>query len=268
MVHSVMPRRYGRAVELRHLRYALAVGEALSFTRAALRLRVAQPALSRQIRQLEEELGVRLFDRNRRAVSPTAAGTKFLAEARAILERSDAAVRAMRETDPGGPRPLDVGYVWGLYHSTLPAAVARYLAARGLGASVALQPTASLANLDWSGVGLKLDSAIDDGVVVGLALWGIAETGSLVFHSAADMPILYNFLAATHIVALHASCVLPHLEHYAAAALKLGTPTPRNACFITGPSGTTDIEGSLVRGAHGPRDLHVVMVDDLICSTV
>jgi L-lactate dehydrogenase complex protein LldG len=144
----------------------------------------------------------------------------------------------------------------------LPAAVARYLAFKGLEARVALQPTNTLANLDWNGAGVRLDIRIDDGVVVGLALWGIAETGSLVFHSAADMPILYNFLAATHVVAVHASRIVPFLEDYAAAARIFGDPAPRNACLITGPSGTTDIEGSLVRGAHGPRDLHVVVIDD------
>ena len=69
-------------MELRHLRYFLAVGEALSFTKAAARLRVAQPALSRQIRDLEDEIGVDLLRRNPRGVTLTPEGKLFLAEAR------------------------------------------------------------------------------------------------------------------------------------------------------------------------------------------
>ncbi len=66
------------AMELRHLRYFLAVGEALSFTKAAAQLRVAQPALSRQVRDLEEEIGVDLFKRSPRGVTLTAEGKLFL----------------------------------------------------------------------------------------------------------------------------------------------------------------------------------------------
>lgn len=145
--------------------------------------------------------------------------------------------------------------------AALPQAVARFLAAKKLDARVALQPATSLAALDWARAGIALDTVVDEGVAVGLARWGIAETGSVVFHSAADMPILFNFLPAVHIVAVHAATVVAHLEDYAAAARAGGDPAPRNACLITGASGTTDIEGSLVKGAHGPRDLHVVVVD-------
>jgi len=53
-----------------------------------------------------------------------------------------------------------------------------------------------------------------------------------------------------------------HFEDYAEAARQSGDPAPRNACLITGASGTTDIEGNLVLGAHGPRNLHIVVIDD------
>lgn len=145
----------------------------------------------------------------------------------------------------------------------LPVAIARRLAASGREPQVTLQPTGMLTGLDWASSGLRLGNTIDDGVVVGLALWGIAETGSLVFHSAADMPILHNFLGAVHFVAVHAGGIVPHLDDYASAARISGDPAPRNACLITGASGTTDIEGSLVKGAHGPRELHVVIIDQL-----
>jgi L-lactate dehydrogenase complex protein LldG len=144
----------------------------------------------------------------------------------------------------------------------LPKAVARFLAAKGLDAGVAVQPTPALSALDWSASGIGLDNKLDEGIAVGIARWGIAETGSLVFHSAADTPILFNFLPAIHIVAIHASAIVPYMEDYSAAARVAGDPTPRNVCLITGASGTTDIEGSLVKGAHGPRDLHIVVIDN------
>src|SRR5271166_2996654 len=72
------------AMELRHLRYFLAVGEALSFTKAAAQLRVAQPALSRRVQDLEDEIGVDLLRRSPRGVTLTAEGKLFLEEVRAL----------------------------------------------------------------------------------------------------------------------------------------------------------------------------------------
>jgi L-lactate dehydrogenase complex protein LldG len=144
----------------------------------------------------------------------------------------------------------------------LPEAVARFLSTKGLEPRIAVQPTPALVALNWSAASIGLNNSLDEGVAVGLARWGIAETGSLVFHSAADTPILFNFLPAVHIVAISAGTIVAHMEDYAATARAAGDPAPRNVCMITGASGTTDIEGSLVKGAHGPRDLHVVVIDD------
>lgn len=144
--------------------------------------------------------------------------------------------------------------------SDLPAAVRCYLAAHGLLPAIALQPAAALTALDWSGIRLNPTLARDEPVGVALARWGIAETGSLVFHSGPDAPVLLTFLPLHHIVALPLARLLPHLEDYAAAVRD--APPPRNVNWVTGISGTTDIEGAYVPGAHGPRFLHVVLVED------
>src|SRR5947208_4910845 len=101
----------GVTVELRHLRYFVAVAEAENVLRAATqKLHVSQPAVSRQIRDLEDELGVQLFERTGKAVKLTDAGFLFLKEARAILERTDEAVRNVRDFAQAGETELHVGY--------------------------------------------------------------------------------------------------------------------------------------------------------------
>src|SRR5882672_12786921 len=101
----------GMTVELRHLRYFVAVAETQNVLRAATqKLHVSQPAVSRQIRDLEEELGVQLFERTGKSVRLTVAGSVFLKEARAILERTDQAVRNVRDFAQAGETELHVGY--------------------------------------------------------------------------------------------------------------------------------------------------------------
>ena len=112
-------------MELRHLRYFVAVAELLSFTRAAAKLRVAQPALSRQIRQLEEELGVQLLERNRRSTRLTEAGKVFLGESLQLLAHTERAVAAAQTSGTGVRGTLNLGYVWGLFHGLVPPIVAR-----------------------------------------------------------------------------------------------------------------------------------------------
>ena len=98
-------------MELRHLRYFLAVAEALNFTKAAARLRVAQPALSRQIQDLEDEIGVDLLHRSPRGVTLTAEGKLFLEEVRELLERADESVERVRALARGEYGELHIGYI-------------------------------------------------------------------------------------------------------------------------------------------------------------
>jgi LysR family transcriptional regulator, hca operon transcriptional activator len=109
------------AVELRHLRYFVAVAEELSFTRAAARLHTAQPSLSQQIRRLEKAVGVKLLDRSRHHVALTNAGRIFLHQARDILGRVEHAGRLARQAAEGQVGDLSVG--------TFPSADVRILPA-------------------------------------------------------------------------------------------------------------------------------------------
>ena len=107
-------------MELRHLRYYVAVAEELHFHRAADRLHISQPPLSQQIRALERELGVVLLERNRRSVAMTAAGTAFLRDAREILAAVDAATETVRSVARGEAGRLAVGFVGSAMHGALP----------------------------------------------------------------------------------------------------------------------------------------------------
>lgn len=101
-------------MELRHLRYFIAVAEELNFTKAAKRLEVGQPVLSRQIHDLEREIGVQLFDRNSSRVFLTDAGNSFLSEARVALQHAAQAVEAAKQVQAGAAGTLRVAMGKGL----------------------------------------------------------------------------------------------------------------------------------------------------------
>ena len=108
-----------RILELRHLRYFVAVAEELHFGRAAERLHIAQPPLSRQVRDLEEEIGAPLFDRVARGVELTAAGRAFLPEARLTLAQAERAQRTALRAAKGEIGRLRVGFVEAATYSAI-----------------------------------------------------------------------------------------------------------------------------------------------------
>lgn len=105
-------------MELRHLRYFVAVAEELNFTRAAARLHIGQPPLSMQIRDLEEEIGTSLFERNKRRVALTEAGRRFLEHAREILVRAQVATEDARRAGKGELGELRIGFTSSLPYTT------------------------------------------------------------------------------------------------------------------------------------------------------
>ena len=113
-------------MELRHLKYFVAVAEELHFGRAAKRLRITQQPLSRQIKDLEEELGVELFYRTKRTVRLTEVGTIFLAETRKTLQQVEYAVHIVRQAQEGKIGTLTVGFTGSALNIVLPAAVRQF----------------------------------------------------------------------------------------------------------------------------------------------
>ena len=135
-------------MELRHLRYFVAVGEEQHYGRASHRLRVAQPALSRQIQDLEEEVGFKLFERLPRGVKLSVAGKLFLEDARRILQDvSEAAARAARVAR-GNSGTLRVGFTENAsWHGVVPDSFRRFRELQP-DAELQLQPSASLEQLE------------------------------------------------------------------------------------------------------------------------
>jgi DNA-binding transcriptional LysR family regulator len=113
-------------MELRHLRYFVAVAEAENVSRAALKLRVSQPGISRQIRDLEDEIGFPLFERSAKSVRLTAAGKVFLTEAREVLLHAESAVKKARDVAHNGSGEIHVGYAPSLTVQILPQVLRKF----------------------------------------------------------------------------------------------------------------------------------------------
>ena len=145
-------------MELRHLRYFVVVAEEQNVTRAAERLHVSQPPLSRQIRDLEDELGVELFRRSAKSLALTEAGKIFLIEARAVLLRVDKAIETVRMVARRDRGSLRIGYAPSLTAEFLPRALRLFEAERP-GVRVALHDLSSEECLQRIADG-KLDLAL------------------------------------------------------------------------------------------------------------
>jgi DNA-binding transcriptional LysR family regulator len=196
------------SVELRHLRYFVAVAEELHFRRAAERLYVAQPAVSEQVRKLEEELGVRLFDRTHRSVSLTAAGAALLDEARGVLHQAEIARMAARNAAQDSADQLRLGHLPELMPSTVARAM-RMLGTGGARMRIRLEtgPASRLIG--------QLRARQLDAVVVGLPLPSnglrVTRTGTerMVAALAAGHPHASSACVALHRLAPERIIVLP-----------------------------------------------------------
>src|SRR5262245_25851184 len=113
-------------MELRHLRYFVSVAEAASVSKAALRVHICQPALSRQIRDLETELGVRLFDRIGRRIELTAEGADLLRESRHVLAHAESLIERARSLVSGGAGILRIGATPQTMQSVMAAFLPRF----------------------------------------------------------------------------------------------------------------------------------------------
>jgi len=151
--------------------------------------------------------------------------------------------------------------------NAVPAAISGYLAGANLPAVVRIAPDPALAAIPWqTSPTLTVTSGVaSDGDLVAVtgAFAGIAETGTVILASGPESPTTLNFLPDTHIVVIAADRVLGAYEDaWAALRADRGPAMPRTVNWITGPSRTADIEQTLLLGAHGPRRLHIVIVDD------
>jgi len=196
-----------------------------------------------------------------------AAPVRHLRPSRATLSRPDLVAQFLRYAEREHAtvtRVVDV--------SMIPAAVASYLAAQNLPAAIAMAPHAELLAMPWAERPLlrveTRRAAPTDGAALQHGFAGIAETGTLMLPSGPDRPTTLNLLPDTALVFLRASRIVGALED-AWALLRTehrdsrtGGALPRNVMLVTGPSRSADIEQTLELGAHGPRRLHILLLDD------
>jgi L-lactate dehydrogenase complex protein LldG len=147
----------------------------------------------------------------------------------------------------------------------VPGEVARYLAAENLPAELVMAPDPGFAAIPWDQRPLlqirRGRAEPGDAVSLTPCLAAVAETGTLMLVSGTDTPTTLNFLPDTHIVVLHAGQVVASYED-GWDLVREQQEWPRTVNLITGPSRTGDIEQRIQLGAHGPRRLHVVLVED------
>ncbi|MEX0730057.1 MAG: LUD domain-containing protein [Aquisalimonadaceae bacterium] len=142
--------------------------------------------------------------------------------------------------------------------------VARHLAAGSLGTQLRVAPHPLLSDLAWPRtleITIGAEKGPDSNVAVSVAEMGLAETGTLVLYSGPESPTTLAFLPEFHIVVLRTGDVVDYMEDVWRRMRERGDFPPRSLNFITGPSRTADVEQTIQLGAHGPRALHLILVD-------
>jgi L-lactate dehydrogenase complex protein LldG len=143
----------------------------------------------------------------------------------------------------------------------VPAAVAAYLAAQNLAPELVVSPHPELEALDFAGLRVRFGVVgPHDLACLTQAFAGIAESGTLMLPSGPTRPTTNNLLPDNAIVLLHAGDIVAAYED-AFDRLRAAGGMPRNVMLVTGPSRSADIEQTLELGAHGPRRLHVLIID-------
>jgi DNA-binding transcriptional LysR family regulator len=188
-------------LELRHLRYCIAVAEEGSFTRAARRLRLAQQAISRQIADLERELGVKLFERGARGAKLTAAGSVFVEDARGALGQTVRAAQRARAQNTRGKLCLAYSYLTPSHFSIVGETIARFHHSRpDLAVDVRHIPT-----------GAQTFALKDGSIDVAFGYLPEPDTGELVSELFRDDPVVGVLLPASHPLAAREPLLLRDL---------------------------------------------------------
>jgi DNA-binding transcriptional LysR family regulator len=188
-------------IELRHLRYFVAVAEERHFGHAAERLHIAQPSLSQQIRRLEEELGAALIDRTSRPIHLTTAGAAFLEDAQVTLDQARRTMERGRRAAAGQLGHLSVAAIPWAYNEILPAAL-HALRGRAPDVSIDLPPA----------VGDMVDALLKERLDVGFAAFGglLVRSRALKVESLLEDPMA-AIVPAGHPLAEHAEVSLQDL---------------------------------------------------------
>ncbi len=222
----------GRDAVLGRIRKSLGRGELSAEKRAAIDSRLAKPA---------------------RNIIPERANLEHPAQVELFLEYLDNAEATVTRVQGDGD---------------VPKALSEFLSAQNLPQQVAMSPDDWLGGLPWDDVPLLERRAgvahAEDLVGLTGAFAGIAETGTLMLTSGPERPSTLTMLPETHVVVLRASQVVGAMEDgWDALRNRQGKGNmPRTAILITGPSRTGDIEMQMYLGAHGPRRLHVILIDE------
>ncbi|HWU03591.1 MAG TPA: LysR substrate-binding domain-containing protein [Novosphingobium sp.] len=233
-------------IDIRQLRYFTALAETLHFGRAAQRLHVTQPPLSRQIAALEQDLGVRLVERHSRRARLTPAGERFLADARGVLAGLDQACRNARAVDAGAMGELAVGFMMHAAYGVMPGLARRYMA-------------------QWPDVRLTLREMVPSALVEGVAS-GALDAG-ITFETAPVRGM------NTHVIHREALCLVAPAGHRLATLPDIGAEDLAGQPFIASPAEATptlreSIEAYLLRAGTPPAIRLEAQLQQTIVSLV